>query len=175
MEPAVVHRWLPTLAMLPGGKRLAIQGSGRFGDPSAMPQLLESMKDPQFARVAGEAFTFITGVDLDAEKLAGKKPEGFEAGPTDDPADENVAMDPDENLPWPDVEKVASWWEKNKGNFRPGQRLLLGKPIAIDWLREVLRTGKQRQRAAAALELALREPNKPLFEVRAPGFRQKAI
>jgi hypothetical protein len=41
-----------------------------------------------------------------------------------------------------------------------------------DWLRQVLREGKQRQRAAAALELAIREPNKPLFNVAAPGFRQ---
>ncbi len=32
--------------------------------------------------------------------------------------------------------------------------------------------GNQRQRAAAALELALREPTQPLFEVRAPGKLQ---
>jgi hypothetical protein len=34
--------------------------------------------------------------------LEGKKPEGFEAGPTENPEDENVKMDPDDNLPWPD-------------------------------------------------------------------------
>ena len=41
-----------------------------------------------------------------------------------------------------------------------------------DSLRDVLKNGYQRQRAAAALELAIREPGKPLYEVRAPGFRQ---
>ena len=38
---------------------------------------------------------------------------------------------------------------------------------------DVLRNGRQRQRAAAALELALQQPGQPLFEVRAPGFRQQ--
>jgi hypothetical protein len=33
----------------------------------------------------------------------------------------------------------------------------------------------QRQRAAAALELAILQPGQPLFEVRAPGFRQQQI
>jgi hypothetical protein len=35
-----------------------------------------------------------------------------------------------------------------------------------------LRDRRQRQRAAAALELAIREPGTPLFNVKAPGFRQ---
>ena len=167
-------RWLDVLGQLPGGERLATQGYGRLGEPAAVPRLLQAMKTPALARVAGESITFITGADLDAEKLAGKQPDGYEAGPNDDPADENVAMDPDDNLPWPDPDKVGYWWEKNKSNFRAGQRLLLGKPITIDWCREVLRIGKQRQRAAAALELALREPNKPLFEVRAPDSGSNA-
>jgi hypothetical protein len=39
----------------------------------------------------------------------------------------------------------------------------------------VLRIGKQRQRAAAALELAIRQPGTPLVEVRARGVRQKQM
>jgi len=33
----------------------------------------------------------------------------------------------------------------------------------------------QRQRAAAVLEMAILQPGQPLFEVRAPGFRQQQI
>ena len=36
-------------------------------------------------------------------------------------------------------------------------------------------TGYQRQRAAAALELAILKPGRPLFEVRAPGWRQQGM
>jgi hypothetical protein len=51
----------------------------------------------------------------------------------------------------------------------------MGKPITIDWCKQVLRTGRQRQRAAAALELAMRRRGSPLFEVRSPGFRQVKV
>jgi hypothetical protein len=42
-------------------------------------------------------------------------------------------------------------------------------------LKTVLRDGRQRQRAAAALELAIRQPSQPLFNIAAPGFRQQQI
>jgi hypothetical protein len=45
--------------------------------------------------------------------------------------------------------------------------------MSIAWFQDVLRNGMQRQRAAAALELAMWQPSQPLFEVRAPGFRQQ--
>ena len=48
----------------------------------------------------------------------------------------------------------------------------MGKPITAEHCQHVLRSGFQRQRNAAALELALMRPDAPLFETRAPGFRQ---
>jgi uncharacterized protein (TIGR02270 family) len=117
----------------------------------------------------------ITGIDLAYDDLEKNPPEGFEAGPTENPEDENVDMDPDEHLPWPDPALIQKWWTKHKSRFQKGTRYLLGKPMSIEWLRQVLRIGRQRQRAAAALELAMRQPGQPLFEVRAPGFRQQAI
>jgi uncharacterized protein (TIGR02270 family) len=172
LDPGTAGRWLTMLRELPGGARLAIQGFARLGDSAPVPRLIDAMRTPALARVAGEALTFITGVDFVVSKLNAPRPKDFEAGPTEDPTDENVALDPDENLPWPDPAGVAAWWSKNRNVFPPGKRLLLGKPITADWLHEVLRIGKQRQRAAAAVELAIREPNKPMFNVQAPGFRQ---
>jgi uncharacterized protein (TIGR02270 family) len=130
---------------------------------------------PPLARVAGEAFTMITGIDIAYEDLEGEWPDGFEAGPTEDPEDDNVEMDADENLPWPNPELIQKWWSTHKGEFQNGVRYLLGKPISTEWLQDVLRNGRQRQRAAAALELAIRQPGQPLFEVRAPGFRQQQL
>ncbi len=138
----------------------------------SVPWLIEQMKIPELARVAGEALTMITGLELDSAPFEGQWPEGFEAGPTEDPEDENVEMDPDENLPWPDREKIAEWWRKNQDRFENGTRYLVGRPMTVEWLNDVLRNGYQRQRAAAALELAIRQPGTPLFEVRAPGWRQ---
>jgi uncharacterized protein (TIGR02270 family) len=124
------------------------------------------------ARIAGEAFTMITGIDLVANNLRGAPPEGFRAGPSDDPADDLVALDPDENLSFPDVARVRAKWRTLEAELPRGPRYVFGKPIASRWLERVLRSETQRRRAHAAIDLALLEPGKPLFEVRAPGMRQ---
>jgi uncharacterized protein (TIGR02270 family) len=102
-------------------------------------------------------------------------PEAFAPGPTDDPGDENVDLDPDEDLPWPDSVALEGWWKRHGSELSPGIRHLLGKPISIEWLQQVLRTGHQRQRAAAALELKILHPRLPLFNFQAPAFRQQLL
>jgi len=174
MDSASAKAWQVWFSRRKDGMRAAIAAAGAIGDPELVPWLIGQMNAPIFARPAGEAFTMITGVDLAYDDLEKKAPDGFEAGPTDDPGDENVEMDPDEHLPWPDPALIHKWWTQNQRRFQKGTRSLFGKPMTIDWLRQVLRIGRQRQRAAAALELAIRQPGQPLFEVRAPGFRQQA-
>ena len=169
------HRWIKVLAENSETIRVALCAAGALGDPTSIPWLIEQMAVPKSARVAGESFTMITGVDLAYDDLDTDKPEGFEAGPTEDPEDENVEMDQDEDLPWPNPELIRKWWFTHRLEFSNGTRYLLGKPMAIDSLNEVLRTGKQRQRTAAALELAMRQPGTALFNTSAPGFRQQAI
>jgi uncharacterized protein (TIGR02270 family) len=155
--------------------RLAIIAAGVIGDPVFVPWLISLMGQLPLARLAGESFTLITGADLAYRDLERKPPEDFNAGPTEDPKDENVEMDPDDNLPWPDPALVQKWWDKNRGQFQSGTRHLLGKPMSVEWLKTVLRDGRQRQRAAAAVELAIRQPGQSLFNVAAPGFRQQQI
>ena len=167
--------WLKELSQSKEHIRQAIIGTGGLGDPALIPWLLEMMRVPDHARVAGEAFTMITGVDLAYEDLEGEWPEGFAAGPTENPEDEDVAMDPDEDLPWPEPELIQKWWAGNKKEFQKEPRYLVGKPISPEWLQQVVRNGMQRQRAAAALELAMKEPGRPLFEVRGPAFHQQKM
>jgi uncharacterized protein (TIGR02270 family) len=169
------HSWVRELAGDPARQRLAVTGAGALGDLASIPWLIENMVVPKLARVAGESFTMITGVDIAYEDLEGEWPEGFEAGPTENPEDEDVALDPDEDLPWPNPELIDQWWSKNKSRFRSGTRYLLGKPISVEQCQHVLRYGYQRQRTAAAIELAMLQPGQPLFEVRAPGFRQQQM
>lgn len=167
--------WLRELGGREDSRRLIVLGMGAAGDPAVIPWLIGIMKIPALARAAGEAFSMITGIDLAYEDLEGEWPEGFEAGPTENPEDEDVAMDPDEDLAWPAPQLVADWWSKNQAGFRSGTRYLAGKPITANNLRQVLQTGYQRQRAAAAIELAMLQPGQTLFEIRAPGFRQQRI
>jgi uncharacterized protein (TIGR02270 family) len=152
--------------------RTAAIAHGIIGDPEAVESLIDLMNIPAIARIAGEAFSMITGVNLSYEDLSADMPEGFEAGPTEDPEDENATMDPDEHLPWPVPALVTKWWNQHRAQFQTGRRYLKGEEITVRSLREVLISGKQRERTAAGLELALREPTQPLFEGRARGALQ---
>lgn len=164
--------WHRHLADSPATIRFAVIGAGIIGDPALVPWLIEQMKVPDLARVAGEAFSMITGIDNDGEEMNAARPDGFAAGPTDDPDDENVSLDVDENLSWPNLGLITTWWGNNAGRYPSGTRHLLGKPVNLDHLRHVLATGLQRQRSAAALELAIKQPGQPLFNVRVRGSRQ---
>ena len=154
--------------------RIGLKALGYLGSPKTIPQIIEFMKDPELARGAGEAFTNITGIDLELNKLDTDWPEGFEAGPTENPEDEDVAMDPDEDLPWPDAEKIAAWWANpdNQAKFSEAQFYVCGKPRSKSAFEHVLRYGNQKQRAFAAHALGLYEKDRPIFNIYAPAKRQ---
>ncbi len=174
-EINAARKLIEQLAEKPDRVRLAFMAVAALGDPHFVPWLIQQMSQPPLARLAGEAFTMLAGVDLARERLVSPRPEGFESGPTEDPNDENVEMDPDERLPWPNPVAVENWWHQHQSEFTPGIRYLLGKPLTLDWLEQVLRKGRQRQRVSAALELSILQPGRALFNVKAPGFRQQRL
>ncbi|MFT3717374.1 TIGR02270 family protein [Pseudorhodoferax sp.] len=176
LPPARTREHLRGFAQAGGGAlREAVRTVGWLGDPAFVPWLLERMADPRLARVAGEAFSAITGADLAALDLEGAQPEGFAAGPSDDPDDEDVALDDDESLPWPDPARMQRWWQAQAPRFPAGRRCCVGGPAAPEHLQQVLREGSQRQRALAAQQLVLLQPGQPLFPLAAPAWRQKRL
>lgn len=170
---AEAHALLQQIAQVPANVRKLIQGAGLSGDPSYVPWLIGQMADDKLARFAGDAFSMITGVDLALLDLERPPPESVEAGPNDDPADPNVDMDADDGLPWPDPSRVQAWWAQRGSKFGAGVRHFVGGPVTRAHCMEVLKTGYQRQRIAAAFHLCLLNPGTPLFEWRAPARRQQ--
>ena len=135
--------------------RLAIQAAAAFGDPAVVPWLLKQALEPKHARVAAEAFCMITGADLDYLGLK-----------QDAPAEISDESEPeDKELPWPDTQRLTQWWSTQQSRYVPGQRYLGGQPISVASSLEVLREGYQRQRRAAAIELARLNETAPLFPV----------
>jgi uncharacterized protein (TIGR02270 family) len=155
--------------------RLVIQGSGISGDPARVPWLIQCMAEPKAARLAGEAFCLMTGLDLAYLDLDLKPPTKIEAGPNDDPNDPNVEMEPDDGLPWPDQKLIQAWWNANSHRFQPGVRYFMGEPLNRENCLRALKEGFQRQRIAAAIYLSLLTPGTPLFEWRAPAWRQQRL
>ena len=102
MDGEAAQFWLKELAKQPELLRDVLTGAGVIGDPVYIPALIKQMENAEVARVAGEAFAMITGVDLAYDDLEGEWPESFEAGPSENADDDNVDMDTDEDLPRPE-------------------------------------------------------------------------
>jgi uncharacterized protein (TIGR02270 family) len=169
------HEFVRSESWSPDDVRTLIRASGLVGDPAYIPWLISFMKNDSLARIAGEAFTLVTGADLSRLDLERKPPENLESGPNDDPDDPNIDMDEDDWLPWPDQERVHGWWSVHAGGFQPGVRYFMGQPISRENCLRVLKEGYQRQRITAALYLPLLNPGTPLFEWRAPAWRQERL
>lgn len=154
-------------------KRRMMRMVAWVGDPQVVPWLLHHMVDDKWARLAGECFTLITGLDLVVEGL--ERPSGEPVpptGPTDNPDDADVAMDEDDNLPWPDQVRVQAWWQAHGGRYAQGHRHFMGSQPDTAHVLGVLRQGGQRQRIMAAEYLCLLQPGQGLFPVAAPAWRQ---
>jgi uncharacterized protein (TIGR02270 family) len=143
---------------IPEAGRAAMRAIGALGDPTYVPPLLAAMKKLPLARLAGEAVELITGADLALNKLDAPQPADFSAGPSDDAAETDVSIDQDANLLWPDPAAIESWWTKHQGHYQTGRRYLLGKAATADWIDAIWKTGRQRQRIAAALESSVQKP-----------------
>lgn len=163
----LARQWITELAADKTQVRNVIKATGVLGDPQAANWLIANMRTPDVARLAGEAFTLITGILLDPNGLALEVPDLDQAPSGDDDADENINMDEDENLPWPDPDKIAATWQKYGGGFANGKRYFMGRQINAETLKQHIQSGMQRHRHAAAIEFALLEAKQILINTRA--------
>lgn len=147
--------------------RPLIRGFAAAGDAACLPWLIDSMKDDEPARIAGEAFTFITGIDVEKAGLT------RDAAVAPSAADGAIDDDDDAGLPWPDHAKVLAWWHSRQRAFDPGKRYFFGDQPSLERCHEVLAAGTQRQRSAAAIQLALLHPGLRIFDIAAPAWRQR--
>lgn len=168
-----VRAMAPQAESDPVAKRRMMRMVAWVGDVQVLPWLIHHMADDKWARLAGECFSLITGVNLVTEGLErAPTDETPDTGPNDDPDDADVAMDEDDSLPWPDPLRVQTWWQTHGGRFAQGQRYFMGEPPSAAHALDVLKHGAQRQRIMAAEYLCLLQPGSKLFPVAAPAWRQ---
>lgn len=143
----------------------ALWALGFLGTAAAAETALPWLEDPAHGRVAGEAFSAITGLDLEDANLT-----------VDEPETEAVEHRPEDDLPLPDPMGLLLWWRDNREKFSDGQRYISGAPWSNTALWSALHDGAMRRRAAHLLALQVRSPskNRPQLELRAPARRQRA-
>lgn len=173
-DPKISKALLKKLDATEGRIRDVVRGFGLLGDPVAMEWLITNTEVPELSRLCGGSISMITGIDLAMEDLETlDEPEGFEdPGPSDDPDDDNVLLDDDENLPWPAPELIRAWWDSSQ-KLPAGRFYLDGHEKDTAGLKHVLVNGMQRQRNAAAVGLALANPDSKYLDTRLPTAKQK--
>lgn len=148
---------LGALAADPSPAALRAAGySGRLAAADACVAAMSS-EDRRVARVAGEAFSAITGLELEGRFAAEEPPEVEEPIPfEEEDLDAELVPSPDDALPLPEPEAVQEWWQAQRTAFHPTVRYLRGKPFGLEAIREELQRGPMRRRHALALELEIR-------------------
>ena len=161
----VVRRWREE-AVVP----LFLLGCRVVADAQFLEDVIPWLDHPEWARPAGEVVTHITGLRFSAPPLEGEPPADWEGGPNDDPDDDDVALDPYDNLPWPNRAAVTD--AVSQPQLPVGQPLILGRSCDAETLHDVWARGQQRERRHASIRLALRQPNRPYAMVTDPTARQ---
>ncbi len=175
MDKTAAMHWTREQATVGGYARSVVAATGIIGDPASIPWLISLMAQPELSRLAGESFSLLTGLDLAYDDMETDPPDGFVSEPAEDADNEEIAMDEDEELPWPDPHALTDWWHRNQERYPIGTRHLCGHPITRDHCFAILKTGSQRQRRAAALELAILEPDQALFNCSATARDQSQL
>lgn len=152
------QRRLLELATDPETRRGALPALGVAGRVSGAELCLDLMKDEWSARLAGEAFSAITGL-----AIAGELADTEAVDPYDEiPPDAEPSAEPPPE-PWgegalvcPDREAVARWWMAERGRFAPDKRYLAGVPASAGRAVALLGSAPMRGRPALALEVCAR-------------------
>ncbi|WP_434349032.1 TIGR02270 family protein [Myxococcus virescens] len=148
---------------------------GFTGRVAAVEACLELMGHvPSVARLAGEAFSAITGLVL-KDTYAVELEEGDSLPPLEeDDLDADLSSKEEDNLPVPARAAVADWWQRARQDYSRSGRYLGGKPFSGAALLDALARGPMRRRHVHARELALRTQGMHDVQTRAFTARQSA-
>ncbi|HEX5751194.1 MAG TPA: TIGR02270 family protein [Archangium sp.] len=165
---------LVDLLRIPERRAGALWALGFSGRVTAAEACLEWMEDAQVSRLAGEAFSSITGLSMDGPHALPPEPPLEEPIPLEmENLDADLTPRPEDDLPRPDAEAVAAWWRGARGRFVRGTRYWLGQPFQGELLLTALERGPMRRRHVWARELEIRSRRACRVESRALTRRQR--
>ncbi|NMO20033.1 TIGR02270 family protein [Pyxidicoccus fallax] len=153
----------------------ALWALGFSGRLVAMEACLALLEDPLVARLAGEAFSAMTGLPLEGLHALppGEQPEGAPPSPEQqEDLDADLVPRPEDELPWPCIGAVRYWWKEARPRFHAERRYLNGQLLEGPVLLEALTHGPMRRRHVLAREFAIRSQGRHRIPTRAFTQRQ---
>jgi uncharacterized protein (TIGR02270 family) len=137
----------------------AVWAAGFAGTVAAADACVSAMRSghERILRLAGEAFSAITGLRIERHFAAEEPAEPEEPIPFElEDLDADLVPAPERSLPLPDPHEVVRWWRRQREGLRPGTRYLDGRELGAESLLAALEAGPMRRRHAHALDLAIR-------------------
>lgn len=165
------------LASEPNLRASAIWALGFSGRVAIAEAALAWMRDEDgtVARLAGEAFSAITGLTLEGPYVRQAEPEAEEPVPfEDEDLDADLGPRPEQDLPLPEPTTVEEWWKTARRGFERNRRYLHGRLFDAQVLLEALAQAPMRRRHLLSLELAIRSRGQHWLETHAPIPHQYA-
>jgi uncharacterized protein (TIGR02270 family) len=132
----------------------AVWALGFCADVKAVDLLVQAMSDPTVAKLAGEAFTAVTGASITGDLARAGEPTSPEVEEVHDEDPAPAAL-PADLLREPHAENVAKWWSKARSKYHPVIRYLQGQPRTTDALRAALSSAPTWRREILWTELAV--------------------
>ena len=149
-------------------------GTIQAGD-ACLPYL--QSKDERVAKMAAEAMAWIGGFDLNEDefRVSLVEPEEDMTLPPleEDDLDANLDLDGVDDLPVPNRQAIARWWEANRDRLRRNGRHLFGQPFSPQAMLHALEAAPLWRRHTVALELSMRTGGKQHVSTDAFSSRQR--
>jgi uncharacterized protein (TIGR02270 family) len=160
---------------IPGLQAPAVWALGHIGTARAADACLAGMKHYALARACGEAYCWITGADLERDRLAAPETPAESPAFEDDDLDANLVPPPEALWPLPDPEAARKHWLALSSDWTPDVRYVRGRPVNGETLLATIETGPMLRRPDLVLELRVKTRGRYDVETRAFTARQRQM
>jgi uncharacterized protein (TIGR02270 family) len=133
------------------------------------------MKHEALSRAAGEAYCWITGADLERDRLAIQETPPDVPAFEDDDLDANLVPAPEALWPLPDAEAVRKHWLALRSKWQEEVRHIQGRRSNGETLLTTIETGPMLRRPDLILELRVKTRGRYDVEPRAFTQRQRQM
>jgi uncharacterized protein (TIGR02270 family) len=150
-----------------GLRPAVVEALGYTGRVAAVDACIPLLADGKLAKLAGEAVSAITGLEIDGEYL--KKPAAEQEEPRpleEEDLDADIVPGPEELLPEPEAAAVEKWWKEARARFGPKVRYIGGKSWSDEALAAAFAQSSMRRRRVLGIEVAIRSQGEQDVETR---------
>jgi uncharacterized protein (TIGR02270 family) len=169
------HETVYDALRVPGQQQSAVWALGHIGTIRAADACVAGMKHEPLARACGEAYCWITGAELERDRLSVQETPPEVPAFEDDDLDANLVPPPEALWPLPDAEAVRKHWLALRAGWPAEVRHIRGRRSNGESLLAAIEAGPMLRRPDLILELRVKTRGRYDVEPRAFTQRQRLM